>query len=200
MRETGMDGYDLAILDALQHDGSLTNAALGERVHLSASQCSRRRAALEKAGLIRGYAARLDAQKLGLGLRAITRVNLRAHGQGHEDDFTRFLRAHPQVHAAFSVSGDADYVLDIRVRRAASNPHNGWIEFAVTDVGTGIPPEVAEKLFTPFFTTRTEGMGLGLSMCRTVIEQHGGFLRFAPNEPHGTVFTFTLPVNNGATS
>ncbi|MFC3529473.1 Lrp/AsnC family transcriptional regulator, partial [Paracoccus mangrovi] len=104
------------ILDALQHDGSLTNAALGERVHLSASQCSRRRAALEKAGLIRGYAARLDAQKLGLGLRAITRVNLRAHGQGHEDDFTRFLRAHPQVHAAFSVSGDADYVLDIRVR------------------------------------------------------------------------------------
>ena len=116
MRETGMDGYDLAILDALQHDGSLTNAALGERVHLSASQCSRRRAALEKAGLIRGYAARLDAQNLGLGLRAITRVNLRAHGQGHEDDFTRFLRAHPQVHAAFSVSGDADYVLDIRVR------------------------------------------------------------------------------------
>ena len=91
-------------------------------------------------------------------------------------------------------------VLDIWVRRAASNPHNGWIEFAVTDVGTGIPPEVAEKLFTPFFTTRPEGMGLGLSMCRTVIEQHGGFLRFAPNEPHGTVFTFTLPVNNGATS
>jgi len=43
-------------------------------------------------------------------------------------------------------------------------------------------------------------MGLGLSMCRTVIEQHGGFLGFAPNEPRGTVFTFTLPVNNGATS
>ena len=111
-----MDHFDLAILDALQRDGALTNAALGEIVHLSASQCSRRRAALEQAGLIRGYAARLDAQKLGLGLRAITRVNLRAHGQGHEDDFTRFLRAHPQVHAAFSVSGDADYVLDIRVR------------------------------------------------------------------------------------
>ena len=96
--------------------------------------------------------------------------------------------------------GVRDRVLDIRVRRAASSPHNGWIEFAVTDMGTGIPPEVAEKLFTPFFTTRPEGMGLGLSMCRTVIEQHGGFLGFAPNEPRGTVFTFTLPVNNGATS
>lgn len=84
-------------------------------------------------------------------------------------------------------------ILDIRVRRAASNQHNGWIEFAVTDLGSGIPQDVAERLFTPFFTTRPEGMGLGLSMCRTVIEQHGGFLGFAPHEPRGTVFTFTLP-------
>ena len=111
-----MDHFDLAILDALQRDGALTNAALGEIVHLSASQCSRRRAALEQAGLIRGYAARLDAQMLGFGLRAIVRVTLRDHGQGHEDGFTRFLQGHPQVHSAFSVSGDADYVLDIRVR------------------------------------------------------------------------------------
>jgi two-component system sensor histidine kinase DctS len=85
-------------------------------------------------------------------------------------------------------------VLDIRVRRAASNQHSGWIEFAVTDVGTGIAPDVAARLFTPFFTTRAEGMGLGLSLCRTVIEQHGGFLGFAPHEPRGTVFTFTLPI------
>ena len=82
--------------------------------------------------------------------------------------------------------------LDIRVRRAASNQHSGWVEFAVTDIGTGIPPDVAAQLFTPFFTTRPEGMGLGLSLCRTVIEQHGGFLGFVPHEPRGTVFTFTL--------
>ena len=86
-------------------------------------------------------------------------------------------------------------VLDIRVRRAASNKQSGWIEFTVADVGTGIAAEVEEKLFTPFFTTRTEGMGLGLSMCRTVIEQHGGFLGYAPNVPRGTVLTFTLPVS-----
>ena len=79
------------------------------------------------------------------------------------------------------------------LRRAASNQHSGWVEFAVVDVGTGISADVAEKLFTPFFTTRTEGMGLGLSLCRTVIEQHGGYLGFAPHEPRGTVFTFTLP-------
>jgi two-component system sensor histidine kinase DctS len=84
-------------------------------------------------------------------------------------------------------------VLDIAVRRAASNSHSGWLEFSVADCGSGIPEEVAQKLFTPFFTTRTEGMGLGLSLCRTVVEQHGGYLGHGPNEPRGTVFTFTLP-------
>jgi two-component system sensor histidine kinase DctS len=68
------------------------------------------------------------------------------------------------------------------------------VVFAVEDQGCGIPPEVAEQLFTPFFTTKHEGMGLGLSMCRTVLEQHGGELRYQANVPRGTVFTFSLPV------
>lgn len=68
------------------------------------------------------------------------------------------------------------------------------VEFAVIDQGVGIPPEVAEQLFTPFFTTKHEGMGLGLSMCRTVLEQHGGELHYRSNTPRGTVFTFSLPV------
>ena len=116
MSDSTHDSFDRAILSALQRDGALTNAQLSEIVNLSPSQCSRRRAALEQAGLIRGYAARLDAQRLGLGLRAITRVTLRDHGQGQEDGFTRFVQDHPQVHSAFSVSGDTDFVLDIRVR------------------------------------------------------------------------------------
>jgi len=53
---------------------------------------------------------------------------------------------------------------------------------------------VAEQLFTPFFTTKVEGMGLGLNLCRTVVEQHGGFLGFEAAQPHGTIFGFTLPV------
>lgn len=70
----------------------------------------------------------------------------------------------------------------------------GRVVFAVKDCGSGIAPEVAEQLFTPFFTTKNEGMGLGLSMCRTVLEQHGGELRYLPNSPQGTVFTFSLPI------
>ncbi len=84
-------------------------------------------------------------------------------------------------------------VLTLGVRPAASNATNRWLEFSVSDLGQGIPDGVSEKLFTPFFTTKEEGMGLGLSLCRTVVEQHGGFLGHRPNTPRGTVFSFTLP-------
>jgi two-component system sensor histidine kinase DctS len=87
------------------------------------------------------------------------------------------------------------------VRRVASDDAagtKGWLEFSVADQGPGIPPEVGEQLFTPFFTTKAEGMGLGLSLCRTVVEQHGGFLAFEPNRPQGTIFRFTLPTQGAA--
>ncbi len=84
-------------------------------------------------------------------------------------------------------------VLTLSVQRAASNATSRWLEFAVADVGHGIAQDVADKLFTPFFTTKQEGMGLGLSLCRTVVEQHGGFLSHRANLPRGTVFSFTLP-------
>ena len=70
-----------------------------------------------------------------------------------------------------------------------------WIEFSVIDQGTGIDPATAKRLFTPFFTTKTEGMGLGLSLCRTVVEQHGGFLAYDSHSPQGTRFRFTLPTS-----
>ena len=81
-------------------------------------------------------------------------------------------------------------LLNIRVKWSDESSR---VLFAVEDQGSGIAPEVAEQLFTPFFTTKHEGMGLGLSMCRTVLEQHGGELRYSRNSPRGTVFTFSLP-------
>jgi hypothetical protein len=96
---------------------------------------------------------------------------------------------------AMDAAGHADPALVIQVRRASSseNSAKGWLEFSVADRGPGIPSEVAQQLFTPFFTTKAEGMGLGLSLCRTVVEQHGGFLGFEPHPPQGTIFKFTLP-------
>jgi two-component system, LuxR family, sensor histidine kinase DctS len=72
----------------------------------------------------------------------------------------------------------------------------GGVQFSVADAGLGIPLSVAEKLFTPFFTTKQEGMGLGLSLCRTVVEQHGGKLEFQNRTPQGTIFRFTLPMHS----
>ena len=86
-----------------------------------------------------------------------------------------------------------DRVLLMRVRLVKNEGMKKWMSFSVTDVGDGITPEVRTQLFQPFFTTRAEGMGLGLSLCRTVVEQHGGVLVFEPNQPQGTVFIFTLP-------
>jgi two-component system, LuxR family, sensor histidine kinase DctS len=91
----------------------------------------------------------------------------------------------------------SDPSLAIEVRAIAgtlaAQSGKAWVEFSVADLGPGIPPEIQRQLFTPFFTTKSEGMGLGLSLCRTVVEQHGGSLRFEPNHPQGTIFRFTLP-------
>ncbi|WP_394426465.1 Lrp/AsnC family transcriptional regulator [Vreelandella stevensii] len=113
MHGISLDRYDLAILSALQKNSALTNSELGERVSLSSSQCSRRKARLEAEGIIKGYSARLDASSLGFGLRAITRVNLKAHGESMDDDFVTLLAKHAMVREAYSVSGDADYVLHV---------------------------------------------------------------------------------------
>jgi two-component system sensor histidine kinase DctS len=94
------------------------------------------------------------------------------------------------MHEASTMSA-SKRVLSLRVMPADAR----WVMFSVTDHGVGISAAVADKLFTPFFTTKAEGMGLGLSLCRTVIEQHGGFLGHAPAPAGGTVFSFTLPAS-----
>ncbi len=90
-----------------------------------------------------------------------------------------------------------DVPLERRVLRLGAQRQQGrWVAFTVDDAGVGIPPAVAARLYTPFYTTRSEGMGLGLSLCRTVIEQHGGGLDFESPWPHGGEggcrFRFTL--------
>jgi signal transduction histidine kinase len=68
----------------------------------------------------------------------------------------------------------------------------------VRDCGAGIDPAHADRLFTSFYTTKPDGMGMGLSISRSIVEAHGGRLTAGPNEPAGAVFRFTLPVAAGA--
>jgi two-component system sensor histidine kinase DctS len=79
-----------------------------------------------------------------------------------------------------------------RLLRLTARELEGQVAVSVIDNGHGIAPEVAERLFSPFFSTKAEGMGMGLSICRTAIEFHGGTLSHADNPGGGTIFTFAL--------
>jgi two-component system sensor kinase FixL len=70
----------------------------------------------------------------------------------------------------------------------------GQAEVTVADTGPGIAPEIASRLFQPFVSSKKTGMGLGLSICRDIVESHGGVLSVVAGEPNGTVFSMTLPV------
>jgi signal transduction histidine kinase len=80
---------------------------------------------------------------------------------------------------------------------SASHEADG-VAISVADTGAGIRPEDAENIFNPLFTTKAGGMGMGLSICRAIVEAHGGRLWFAPNAPRGAVFHFTLQVDSAA--
>ena len=74
--------------------------------------------------------------------------------------------------------------------------HEGGIEVTIADSGTGIEEAIRHRIFDPLFTTKPAGMGMGLSICRRIIEAHGGQLRASPCAPHGTEFRFTIPGSN----
>lgn len=71
------------------------------------------------------------------------------------------------------------------------------IEIAVGDSGPGLAKEIVDHLFEPFISTRRDGMGLGLSICRTIVEAHGGRIRVSENPGGGLTFRFTLPAALG---
>jgi signal transduction histidine kinase len=95
--------------------------------------------------------------------------------------------------AAEAMEGAAVRRIELKVRRAGHQA-----EFAVIDHGSGIPDALKANLFQPFFSTKTEGMGMGLNICRSIVEFHHGRLLVEDNPAGGTIFRFTLPLAGGA--
>lgn len=110
-----LDGFDMKLLAALQEDASATNAELADKVGLSQSQISRRRIALEAAGVIRGYRVLLDAEALGLGLTVFIHVTLDTHSGDNARLFRALVAETANVIEAHALTGEADYLLRLQV-------------------------------------------------------------------------------------
>lgn len=112
MSTISVDRHDLALLAELQRDGRATNSALGEKVHLSTSQVSRRIQRLEETDVISHYVAVLNPEVVGLGVIAFTHVTLDRQGE-QGGRFEEAIADIPEVLECLAVTGDADYILRI---------------------------------------------------------------------------------------
>ena len=83
---------------------------------------------------------------------------------------------------------------ELTVSSTFSEP--GSVLVTVEDTGTGVDPAIAQRVFEPFFTTKAEGLGMGLSICRSIVEAHEGRLSVSPRASHGTAVCFTIPVTS----
>jgi signal transduction histidine kinase len=91
-----------------------------------------------------------------------------------------------------AMSGVTERMRELSVSSTLAEP--GSVLVAVEDTGTGLDPAVAERMFQPFFTTKPEGLGMGLAICRSIVEAHGGRLWMSPRAPHGADVRFTVPL------
>ncbi len=108
-----LDRIDVSILSALQEDALITHQQLGEKIHLSSSQISRRIQRLQTDGVIRKYVTLLNAESLGLSVRAFTYVSLTRHGGDEGAAFEKNIADFPEVLECYSITGDSDYLLQI---------------------------------------------------------------------------------------
>jgi PAS domain S-box-containing protein len=91
-----------------------------------------------------------------------------------------------------AMSGVTERTRELSVSSTLAEP--GSVLVVVEDSGTGLDPAIAERMFQPFFTTKPDGLGMGLAICRSIVEAHGGRLWVSPREPHGADVRFTVPL------
>jgi two-component system, NtrC family, sensor kinase len=102
------------------------------------------------------------------------------------------------INAMEALSGINDGVRSVLISTAQADA--GDVLVAVSDSGPGFSPQSAERVFVPFYTTKPAGLGMGLSICRSIVEAHGGRLWASANSPRGAIFQFTVPVHPGGLS
>ena len=114
--KTHLDEVDVQLLALLQEDGRITNADLSKKVGLSPPSVLQRVRILEKSGLIRGYHALLDAERLGLRITALAMISLSLHQEQPIERFRRSVNEIPEVLECYHVSGEFDFLLKIVVK------------------------------------------------------------------------------------
>jgi PAS domain S-box-containing protein len=154
--------------------------------------------------------APVDLNEVGSEAIALVRGELISHQVSVRTEFTPALTVIPadrvqlqQVIINLVMNGiEAMQSVTDRPRELVvrSGQDDAQVRISVTDCGVGLSAESADHLFSAFFTTKASGMGMGLSICRSIIEAHGGRLWATANVPHGATFQFTLPVDADATS
>ena len=119
-KEISLDRYSLSILAELQRDARLTVQQLAERVGLSATPCWKRVKDMEAAGVIRGYTALVDREKVGLDLAVVVEVNLGEHAEGVVQRFEQAVAACPQIVRCLATTGQSDYLMTVLVADVAA--------------------------------------------------------------------------------
>ena len=116
MTSVRLDPIDIRILDAIQRDGRITKLALAEKVGLSPTPCWLRLRKLEKAGIVRGYHARVEPRAVAAITTVMMEVTLANHRQADFDRFEKAIRDIPEIIACWSLGGGVDYILKVMTR------------------------------------------------------------------------------------
>jgi PAS domain S-box-containing protein len=147
---------------------------------------------------------RLDINEVILEVIALTRSEIVRNGISLKTDFAKKLRpVHGErtdlqqvllnliVNAVEAMNSESNTLRKLLI--VTSDDGSGGVRVAVSDWGPGVAQEAVERLFDAFYTTKPGGMGIGLAICRSIIEAHGGRIWIAPNTPRGAVFQLHLP-------
>ena len=180
------------ILTRIVQSGNRAGEVIG-RIRALIKKAPPRRDRLEINGVIREVIelTRDEAQKNGVSVRTQLAEGLPLI-QGDRVQLQQVI-LNLIVNAVQAMSSVSEGARDLLI--STGTAESDRVLVAVRDSGPGLPPSSAERLFEAFYTTKADGMGMGLSICRSMIEAHGGRLWASANEPHGAVFQFTVPVH-----